>query len=95
MDEILSQWQTHRDASWPKMSNSNEGQLMTLDTVISGCVAYFLDCPDKGLDAQRLDILRSCLADLNSLLPEIEEEASHYFERLHRLAGLLLEVSQG
>ncbi len=39
---------------------------MTLDTVISGCVVYFLDSPE-GLDAQRLAIVEDCVADLDNL----------------------------
>ncbi|TLY17249.1 MAG: hypothetical protein E6K69_02460 [Nitrospirae bacterium] len=64
---------------------------MTLDTVISGCVTYYLESED-GLDPQRIDILESCLADLNGLLPELANDASEYFERLRTLATLLLEV---
>jgi len=92
MTDILSLWQAHRDAGWPKISGSNEGELMTLDTVISGCVTYFLDA--EGLDAQRVEILESCLTDLDGLLPDIDDQASPYFERLRRLGRLLLEASQ-
>jgi len=64
---------------------------MTLDTVISGCVTYYLESED-GLDPQRIDILETCLGDLNGLLPELADDASEYFERLRTLASLLLEV---
>ena len=64
---------------------------MTLDTVISGCVTYYLESED-GLDPQRIDMLESCLGDLNGLVPELANEASEYFERLRTLATLLLEV---
>ena len=65
---------------------------MTLDTVISGCVTYYLESED-GLDPQRIDILESCLGDLNGLLPELVDDASEYFERLRTLASLLLEAN--
>ncbi|MEK6527133.1 MAG: hypothetical protein AABZ22_09690, partial [Nitrospirota bacterium] len=80
-----------RDAGWPKFTDPNEGELMTLDTVISGCVTYYLESED-GLDPQRVEILESCLADLNGLLPELADEAGQYFERLRTLATLLLET---
>lgn len=64
---------------------------MTLDTVISGCVTYYLESED-GLDPQRIDMLENCLGDLNGLLPELADDASEYFERLHTLASLLLEA---
>lgn len=91
MNDIVSLWQVHRDAGWPKFTDPNEGELMTLDTVISGCITYYLESED-GLDPQRVEILESCLADLNGLLPELADEAGQYFERLRTLATLLLET---
>lgn len=89
MNEILSLWSVHRDSDWPRFSDPNEGALMTLDTVISGCVTYYLESPD-GLDPQRVAILESCLDDLRGFLPELPEEAGDYFERLQTLGTLLL-----
>ena len=66
---------------------------MTLDTVISGCVTYYLESED-GLDPQRIDMLESCLGDLDGLLPELADDARAYFERLRILASLLLEAHQ-
>lgn len=94
MSPIVMLWEVHRDAGWPVFSSPDEGRLMTLDTVISGCATYFLDNPE-GLDAQRQAILEDCLADLDELLPTIPEEASAYFERLRTLAGLLLVARGG
>ena len=91
MNEILSLWQVHRDASWPRFSGPNEGELMTLDTVISGCVTYYLDS-EGGLDHQRITMLESCLADLDGLLPELTGGVAEYFGRLRLLATLLLNA---
>ncbi|RMH08998.1 MAG: hypothetical protein D6704_02105 [Nitrospirae bacterium] len=65
---------------------------MTLDTVISGCVTYALESGD-ALDEQRVVILRDCLADLEGLLPELEDEARDYFQRVQQLGRLLLGVA--
>ncbi|MBM4123353.1 MAG: hypothetical protein FJ246_00115 [Nitrospira sp.] len=89
MSEVLSLWQIHRDSDWPRFSDPNEGALMTLDTVISGCVTYYLESTE-GLDPQRVEILKSCLEDLNGLLPTLPEEAGAYFERLRTLGLHLL-----
>ena len=90
---LVALWEVHRDAGWPKIGDGHEGELMTLDTVISGCMVFFLDS-DGGLDPQRVDILESCLADLDSLLPDMPEESSAYFERLRTLAGLLVKAAK-
>ncbi|WP_455244290.1 hypothetical protein [Petrachloros mirabilis] len=62
---------------------------MTLDTVICGCVVYFLD-NQEGLDDQRRGIVGDCLSDLEALEQEIEEESRPYFQRLRELGTLLL-----
>jgi hypothetical protein len=62
---------------------------MTLDTVISGCVTYYLESPG-GLDHQRIEMLESCQADLAALLPVLTPDVSEYFVRLSHLASLLL-----
>lgn len=88
---IASLWDAHRGEGWPTITTSNQGQLMTLDTVISGCVVFFLDSPD-GLDPQRVAIVRDCLADLDELLDELESECTPYFLRLRHLGALLIET---
>jgi hypothetical protein len=86
--DIESLWRAHREADWPKGLASNEGELMTLDTVIGGCVIYFLE--ENGLDSQRAGMLESCLADLHGLMADLSDDAMTYFERLRALGQLLL-----
>ena len=89
---ITSAWETHCSEGWPTFASPNQGQLMTLDTVISGCVVFFLDSPE-GLDPQRVEILKDCLADLEGVTSELEAECQPYFVRLHRLGELLLATT--
>lgn len=65
---------------------------MTIDTVIGGCVVYYLDSSD-GLDDQRLAILKDCLDDLDNLTEELDAECRPYFLRLRQLGSLLLHTS--
>lgn len=65
---------------------------MTLDTVISGCVVFFLDSPE-GLDPQRVEILKDCLADLEVVTSELDADCQPYFVRLHHLGSLLLATA--
>lgn len=89
---ITSAWETQCSEGWPTFASPNEGQLMTLDTVISGCVVFFLDSPE-GLDHQRVEILKDCLADLEEVTSELESDCQPYFVRLHRLGELLLATA--
>ena len=86
---VLSLWETHKAERWPQVGNQQEGPLMTLDTVISGCVVYFLDSPE-GLDAKRISIVEDCVADLDSLIDELDEDCLPYFQRLRHLGVLLI-----
>lgn len=88
---IETAWEQHRSTGWPRFSSPHEGQLMTLDTVISGCVVYYLESSD-GLDSQRLGIVKDCLRDLDDLTAELEADCLPYFRRLHKLGELLLNV---
>ena len=88
-DAVLSLWEAHKEERWPQVGSQHEGPLMTLDTVISGCVVYFLDSPE-GLDAQRLAIVEDCVADLDNLTDELEEDCRPYFQRLRHLGALLI-----
>jgi uncharacterized protein Smg (DUF494 family) len=82
-------WETHKRDNWPRVASQHEGPLMTLDTVISGCVVYFLDS-QEGLDEQRRNIVGDCLLDLETLELELDEDCRPYFQRLRELGTLLL-----
>jgi len=86
---IVSAWEQHCREAWPQFTSPNQGQLMTLDTVISGCVAFYLDSTD-GLDPQRLSIVKDCLVDLEELTVELDASCQDYFSRLRELGKLLL-----
>ena len=88
-DAVQSLWESHKEERWPRVESQHEGPLMTLDTVISGCVVYFLDSPE-GLDPQRVSILEDCVADLDNLTGELDEDCGSYFQRLRQLGTLLI-----
>ena len=85
-------WQEHQTADWPVGGYLNEGQLMTLDTVVAGCITYYFE--ELDLDEQRVGILNDCLADLENLTSDLEADSEAYFERLQRLGKLLLDINR-
>jgi hypothetical protein len=89
---IISVWDLHCADGWPQFSSPHQGPLMTIDTVIGGCVVYYLDS-SNGLDDQRLAILKDCLDDLDDLTEEIDAECQPYFHRLRQLGNLLLHTN--
>jgi hypothetical protein len=86
-------WEVHREAGWPPMCTPREGELMTLDTVVSGCALYFFDA-EGTLDPPRIEMLQSCLMELDDLLPDLSGECLDYFGRLRKLAELLLNCTK-
>jgi hypothetical protein len=91
MNEFVPLWRTHQAADWPRAIGPSEGELMTLDTVIGGCITYYLES-GHGLDEQRLEILETCLTDLEALLPDLDGDAARYFQRLRQVGTLLREA---
>ncbi|MDH5251825.1 MAG: hypothetical protein OEW25_00750 [Nitrospira sp.] len=91
-DEVAAAWQQHCLVGWPQFSSPNEGQLMTLDTVISGCVVFFLDSPE-GLDDQRMVLVKDCLSELDDLTAALDADSQPYFLRLRRLGEILLATA--
>lgn len=85
-------WTQHREQGWPEFSSPHQGQLMTLDTVIGGCVVYYLGSSDK-LDDRRLLIVKDCVEDLNDLTEGLDADAHAYFHRLRELGELLLDTA--
>lgn len=90
---IASLWEAHSREGWPQFSSPNEGQLMTLDTVIGGCAVFYLDGQDR-LDSQRVAILEDCVTDLDTLLDDLAEDSRGYFLRLRDLATALVRSSR-
>ncbi|MYC27549.1 MAG: hypothetical protein F4X63_06090 [Nitrospira sp. SB0662_bin_26] len=90
--DLTRLWEIHQAAEWPIGVGSREGELMTLDTVVCGCVTYFFE--ERDLDPQRVAILEDCLSDLEAALPELTEEPLDYFQRVKQLGALLLEVGR-
>ncbi len=90
--DLTRLWEIHQAAEWPVDVGSREGELMTLDTVVSGCVTYFFE--ERELDPQRVVILEDCLSDLEAVLPELSEEPLDYFQRVKQLGALLLEAGR-
>ena len=90
--DLTRLWEVHQAAEWPVGVGSREGELMTLDTVVCGCVTYFFE--ERDLDPQRVAILEDCLSDLEAALPELTEEPLDYFQRVKQLGALLLEAGR-
>lgn len=89
---IATAWEQHCEHGWPQFSSPHQGQLMTLDTVISGCVVYYLDGSD-ALDTQRIAIVKDCLEDLDGLAEELDADSQAYFSHLRQLGAMLLETT--
>ena len=91
MGDLDELWQIHQDAKWPESLEGAEGELMMLDTVIVGCITYYVE--EKALDSQRVVILEDSLSELDGLLTDLSEEGTEYFSRLRQLGVLILNGS--
>lgn len=91
--EILKLWQQHSSAAFPKGYGSkkiNRIDLPLLDAEIAGCIHMYMH-NDAKLDAQRVKTLRERLIDLNTIVLLLDSEELIYFDRLRKLANLVLQ----
>lgn len=65
-----------------------------LDADMAGCVSVWLN-NGGALDTERLGILRDCIADLEQILPMLNEpEGPRYYQRLHQPALFVSTVEE-
>ena len=91
--EILELWQEHSSAVFPKGYSEkkvNEISLALLDAETAGCIQMYIS-QDGKLDRERVKSLRKCLVDLNTIVLLLNSEELAYFDRLRKLANLILQ----
>lgn len=88
-------WEAHRSEPFPEMPAGAEGDLVSLEATIAGCISSYLN---RGGEAGpgRSDVLLTCLAASRKELENLEfprtgyHLAFRYFRRLHKIAELVL-----
>ncbi len=89
---IESLWQEHLAARSPPAHKGTEVggiDLVLLDSVTAGCIQTFLS-QDGRLDSRRSAALGLCCLDVVTVSAGLRGEPRNYFERLGRLARLVL-----
>ena len=91
--EILELWQQHSSAAFPKGYGGKEINgidLPLLDAEIAGCIHIYVHNSGE-LDSRRVKTLRKCLIDLNTIVLLLNSAELIYFDRLRKLANLVLQ----
>ena len=86
-------WQEHREATFPAACHGCDVDgidFVLLDADVAGCVSTFLK--RQKLDVWRTAILGACYRNVTYVLPHIPIEGRSHFERLERLARLVLDA---
>lgn len=87
-------WQEHLRAPFPAGCRGRDIEgidFVMLDADVAGCVSTFLT-RQGSLDLWRTATLGMCYRDATYVLPRMPAEARPYFERLERLASLVLNA---
>jgi hypothetical protein len=91
--EILQLWQQHCAAAFPKgygKKEINGIDLPLLDAEIASSIHMYMH-HGGTLDSPRAKTLRKRLIDLNTIVLLLDQEELTYFDRLRRLANLILQ----
>jgi hypothetical protein len=96
MDELRRLWREHLEAEYPDGYRDKDVAgvaLILLDADIAGCVSASLG--GARLDPERTAILERCYRDAVAVSRELTGPPRDYFERLKRMAAIVLETSSG
>ncbi|HSK67484.1 MAG TPA: hypothetical protein VK888_11170 [Anaerolineales bacterium] len=91
--EILERWQQHSSAPVPKgygSKNINGIDLPFLEAEMGGSIRMYISSGGQ-LDSRRIRSLQEHLIELNTIILLMEREELAYFDRLRRLATLVLQ----
>jgi hypothetical protein len=90
--EIESAWNAHYFRAFPHECAAKEVDgvcLTSCDSLLAGCISYFVE--NGTLDQERTDAVASVCADLERVMPHLNDDARGYFSELLAL-GKALEV---
>ena len=91
--EILDVWKQHSSAPFPKGYGNkkiNGIDLPFLEAEIGGSIRMYVSSGGQ-LDTRRIRSLQEHLIELNTIILLMEREELAYFDRLRRLATLVLQ----
>jgi hypothetical protein len=91
--EILDVWKQHSSAPFPKGYGNkkiNGIDLPFLEAEIGGSIRMYVSSGGQ-LDSRRIRSLQEHLIELNTIILLMEREELAYFDRLRRLATLVLQ----
>jgi hypothetical protein len=91
--EMLELWQQHSSASFPKgyaEKEINRINLSLMDAEIAGCIRRYI-LNDGKIVSQQVKVLRDRLIDLNAIILLMDHDELIYFDRLRKMADLVLQ----
>jgi hypothetical protein len=91
--ELLELWQQHSSAVFPEGyadKEINRINLSLLDAEFSGCIRLYI-LNDGKIDGQQVKILQEHLIDLNAIILLMDRDELIYFDRLRKMANLVLQ----
>jgi hypothetical protein len=91
--ELMELWQQHSSAAFPKgygEKEINRINLSLLDAEMAGCIRMYIH-NDGKINPQQVKILRDRLIDLNTIILLMDRDELIYFDRLRKMANLVLQ----
>jgi hypothetical protein len=91
--ELMDLWQQYSAAAFPTgygEKEVNRINLSLLDAEIAGCVRHYIH-NDGKIRSQQVKVLRDRLIDLNAIILLMDRDEAIYFDRVRRMADLVLQ----
>ena len=90
--ELMELWQQHSSAVFPKGYGDkeiNHINLSLLDAEVGGCIRLYIH-RDGKIDPLQVKVLQNRLIDLNGIILLMDRDELIYFDRLRKMADLVL-----
>jgi hypothetical protein len=91
IEAVAALWTAHLQAPFPPRLRGAEIagiDMVLLDADTAGCVSTWLNHHGQ-LDPWRQAVIAACLAELNTVLPQLDGIDADYYRRLRELAALI------
>jgi hypothetical protein len=92
IEQIRKMWNDYQNMTFPENyagKDINDICITTLDTFAAGCINSYVE--NGNLDINRIKILKSCLDDLDLIIPKLNDYPKEYFLALKDMCVVIVK----
>jgi len=86
-------WIAHMNREFPDCRGEEiQGiDLVLLDSTAAGCISSLISASKSNYDKEKIDILKKCIWELETILRKLHGYSKEYFESLKEVSVLIIQ----